>query len=85
MFVHGATEAEVGHHGDDDGVVVQPAPLVQVDGADGDDLVAVDQLAIVVDGQHPVGVAVEGEAGVGSGVGDLAAAGRRGGSIRSPR
>ncbi len=59
-------EAEVAHHGDDDGVVGQPTALVQVDGADGDDLVAVDEPAGVVDGEHPVGVTVEREPDVGA-------------------
>ena len=38
---------------------------VQVAGADGDDVVAVDDGAGVVDGDQPVGVAVEGQPGVG--------------------
>ena len=40
---HGEAEPEVGHHGDDHGVVGEPPALVAVDGADGDDLVAVDE------------------------------------------
>ena len=41
------------------------APAVAVEGADGDDLIAVHQVPGVVDGNHPVGVAVEGHSGVG--------------------
>jgi hypothetical protein len=37
----------------------------EVTGADGDDVVAVDDGPGVVDGDQPVGVAVEGQAGVG--------------------
>ena len=44
------------------------APVVPVDGAHGDDLVAVDQLALLVDGEHAVGVTVEGQPGVGAAV-----------------
>ena len=44
----------------------QQAALVQVDRADADDVVAVDELALGVDGQDAVGVAVEGQAEVGA-------------------
>ena len=37
-----------------------------IDGADGDDVVAVHQRAGVVDGEEAVGVAVEGEAEIGA-------------------
>ena len=63
---HPEPEPEVGHHGDDDGVLGQATVGVAVDGADPDDLVAVDEPAGRVDGQHPVGVAVEGEPDVGA-------------------
>ena len=56
-----------------------------VEGADGDELVAVDQRAGVVDGQHPVGVAVEGQPDVGAPGHHLGAAAPRGGSSRSRR
>ena len=48
----------------------KPSALVQIDGVDGDDLVAVDQRAVAVDGQDTVGVAVEREPGVGAVVDD---------------
>ena len=44
----------------------EPAAVAAVDGGDGDDLVAVDEPAVGVDGEHPVGVAVEGEPDVGA-------------------
>ena len=62
---HGSTKAEVRHHGHDDRVVAEPAALAQIDGADGDDLVTVDDLTVGVDGHDTVGVAVEGESHVG--------------------
>jgi hypothetical protein len=55
-------QAEVRHDGDDDRLLGQQAPLAPVDGADGDDLVAVDEVAVGVHRQHAVGVAVEREA-----------------------
>ena len=64
---HRQAEAEVRHHRDDDGVVGAAAR-----GRAGraramrDDLVAVDDVAGVVDREHPVGVAVEGEPEVGA-------------------
>ena len=42
-----------------------PASAI-AEGEDREDLVAVDDLALVVDGQAPVGVAVEGEPDVGA-------------------
>jgi len=41
------------------------APLVPIDRAHRDDLVAVDQLPVSVDGEDPVGIAVEREPDVG--------------------
>ena len=58
---HAEAESEVGHHRDHDGVVGQHAAGLQVGGGDGHQLVAVDQATRRVDGQHPVGVAVERE------------------------
>ena len=40
--------------------------LMAVDGTDPDDLVAVDQPPVGVDGEHAVGVAVEGDPRVGA-------------------
>ena len=56
-----------------------------VEGADGDELVAVDEGAGVVDGQHAVGVAVEGQADVGARATTSALERPRGGSTRSRR
>ena len=42
------------------------ALLVAVDGADGDDLIAVDEATLGIDGEHPVGVTVEGQPEVGA-------------------
>ncbi len=44
----------------------EQALVAQGEGEDGEDLVAVDDVALVVDRQAAVGVAVEGEAGVGT-------------------
>ena len=55
---HQPVEAEVRHHGDRDQLDSQ------VEREDGEDLVAVDRLALGVDRQHPVAVAVEGDAEV---------------------
>ena len=63
---HPEAEAEVGHHGDHHGVLGEVAVGVAVDGADPDDLVAVDQAAGRIDREHAVGVAVEREADVGA-------------------
>ena len=59
---HGPVEAEVGHHRDHHGVAGQAAPLAQVGGEQGQQPVAVDDVAVAVDGDDPVGVAVEGQA-----------------------
>ena len=63
---HGLDEAEVAHHGGDHGVAGQGAALGHRQRQHGEDLVAVDDLPRVVDGQAAVGVAVEGDAGVGA-------------------
>ena len=65
VALHGQAESEVGHHGDGDGVPGQASPLGQVEGEEGEQHVAVDDGAGVVDRDHPVGVAVEGQAEVG--------------------
>ena len=51
--LHQLVEAEVRHHRDRDEVDVE------VEREDRDDLVAVDQLAVLVDREHAVAVAVE--------------------------
>ena len=83
--LHRADEAEVAHHGRHDGVLDQHALVAQREREHGEDLVAVDDVALVVDGQAPVGVAVEAEAGVGAVLDDRLLQGLRGGSSRSCR
>ena len=56
-----AAQPEVRHHRHHDRVVAQHAARVQVERGHRHDLVAVDQLAVLVDRDHPVGVAVERE------------------------
>ena len=56
-----APQPEVRHHGHRDRVVAQRAALVQVERGHRHDLVAVDELAVLVDRDHAVGVAVERE------------------------
>ena len=55
MVAHQRVEAEIGHHGDRDLVDLL------VEREDRDDLVAVDNVALLVDGEHAVAVAVEGD------------------------
>ena len=55
-------ETRVGHHRGDDGVVAQRAATAHGEREHGQDLVAVDELAVGVDRQAPVGVAVVGDA-----------------------
>ena len=64
--LHAEPEAEVRHHGHHHGAVAQQPGGVAVDGEDADDVVAVDEPAGVVDGEQPVGVAVEGQPEVGA-------------------
>ena len=64
--LHRLDEAEVAHHRGHDGVVDEPAGLGHPERQDREELVAVDVVALVVDGQAAVGVAVEGDAGVGA-------------------
>ena len=63
---HRVVEAEVAHDGGDDGVLRELAALVQRQRADGQDRVAVDEVAVGGDGQAAVGVAVVGDAEVGA-------------------
>ena len=65
VLTHRQDEAEVAHDRRDDGVGGQAMVLLQSQGEDGDDVVAVDDVAIVVDGQAAVGIAVEGQAHIG--------------------
>ncbi len=61
---HRKTESEVGHHRDDDGVVTQFSTGAQIVGDDADDVVAVDDLAGVIDGDQPIGITVERDADI---------------------
>ena len=54
-LLHQPVEAEVRHHRHRDDVDAE------VEGEDGEDLVAVDGVAVAVDGEHAVAVAVEGD------------------------
>ena len=63
---HRLVEAEVRHHRDHDGPAREQAPPGQVGGEQGEQPVAVDNVAAGVDGDDPVGVPVEGQAQVGS-------------------
>ena len=63
--LHGDAEPEVGHHRGDDRGVAQGAAAMQVGGADGHDVVAVDDTTGVIHGEQSVCVAVEGEPEVG--------------------
>ena len=60
------SQPEVGHHGGDDGVAPQQPAVVEVDRGDRDHLITVDQLALLVDRDHAVGVAVERQARLGA-------------------
>ena len=64
--IESLAQTEVRHHRDRDRVVAQQAAFVHVERGDHHDLVAVDDLAAFVDREHPIGVAVEREADVGS-------------------
>jgi hypothetical protein len=61
----GFIEAEVGHDGGDEGVVVEAIPLEEVDSEDGEDFVAIEEVAIFIAEEDAVGIAVVGEADVG--------------------
>ena len=60
-----AFEAEVAHHRGDQGVLGQAALLAQCDGQQAEDLVAVDDLALLVADDDPVGVTVQRNADIG--------------------
>ena len=62
---HQPVEAEVGHHGDNDRVDLK------VEREDREDLVAVDDPAVAVHGEHAVAVSVEGHAEIRAGRDDL--------------
>ncbi len=66
LALHGQLEAEVGHHGADDGVAAQLAGLAHGQRQHGEDLVAVDLRAGAVDREAAVRVAVVRDAEVGA-------------------
>ena len=80
-----APQPEVRHHRHRDRVVAQHAARVQVERGDHHDLVAVDELAVLVDGEHAIGVAVEREPDVAHPRDDRAPATPPGASSRSRR
>ena len=79
--VHRPVETDVAHHRDHHRVVVQVAELAQLQCREGDEAIAVDDSTEVVDRDHPVAVAVEGQTQRRA-VGDDGVAERRG--VRRP-
>ena len=63
---HRVAQAEVAHHRDDDGVAGERLGVAQLQRGERHHAVAVDGLAVLVDGDHPVAVAVERQAEVGA-------------------
>ena len=59
-------EAEIRHHRRDDAGFGEPPVVAPAFGDDGHHLVAVDHMALLVDDDHAVGVAVERDADVGA-------------------
>ena len=64
LRLHILDEAEVGHDRNDSGVAVQTALVLHRHRQQGDDLVAVKLLPLLVAGEAAVGVAVKGDAAV---------------------
>ena len=64
-FFERGEKAEVTHDGGDEQVVFEEAEFLVVLAADGHDVVAGDFLAVFIDGNHAVAIAIEGEADVG--------------------
>ena len=59
-------EAEVRHDRDHHGVVAEPAACAQVTGTDGQDVIAVHNVTALVDCDQPIGIAIEGNADMGT-------------------
>ena len=79
-----ALEPEIGHHrGDDAAAGEPPAPQPGL-GDDRHQLIAVDHVALLVDDDHAVGVAVERDADIGAHLVDLADEIARARSSRNP-
>ena len=77
-------QPEIGHHGGDDAAAVQPAGLVPGPGDQRQDLVAVDQFAMLVRHSHAVGIAVQRDAEMRAMLHAPARTGIRAWSSRSP-
>ena len=77
VVLHGFDQAEIAHDGGDERVVAEFSLLFQADGAEAEDAVAADDLAVGVGEDDAVGVAVEGDAEVGLVLADELAGGFR--------
>ena len=69
-LAHGNQQAQVTHDGDDERVLGQRPALLRVHSQSSHDLVAVDEVALVVDGEAAVRVSVVGDAEVAAGLDD---------------
>ena len=67
-----ALEAEIGHDGGDDARLGEAAIILPAFGDDGHELVAIDDLALFIDDDDAVGVAIERDADIGAHFADLA-------------
>ena len=66
VLLHGDPEAKVGHHGGDHRVACECAAITHPQRKDRQDLVAIDDVAVGIDGKAPVSIAVVGDADVSS-------------------
>ena len=64
QFVEGLVQTEVAHHRGDHGVHQELTPLLQILAVDVENVIAGDDLTLLVHAQTPVGVAVVGKAHV---------------------
>ncbi len=67
VLAHREFEAQVAHHRGDEGVLAELAALFHAEREDRHDLVAVDDIAVRVDGEAAVGVSVVGDTHIGAG------------------
>ena len=70
-FFHGDFQAHIGHHRGHQGLFLEFSLLHQFLGADGHDMIAVDQLPMFIANDQPVTVAVQGQADIGAQLLDL--------------
>ncbi|MEK9937911.1 MAG: hypothetical protein VW552_04200 [Ilumatobacter sp.] len=63
-LLHGETQTEVGHDGDNEGLAAQRSAVPQVDGEHRHDVITVENGAVPGHDDHAIGVAVESEADV---------------------